>query len=67
MIEKFEKCDKRSKKIENVKKVTIYYSRLDHMLIGIKLMAKANEKICAMGYCDGRDPELEKLEILLKD
>ncbi len=67
MIEKMEKCNKRSKKIENVKKAIIYYNKYINMLLGIKLMGKANEKICTMGCCDGRDTGLEIIEISLKD
>ncbi len=67
LIEKMEKCNKRSKKIDSVKKAIIYIDKCDNMLLGIKLLGKANEKICTMGCCDGRDSGLEILEISLKD
>ena len=61
-----EKCDKRSKKIERVKKAIIYYTKIDSTLMGIKLLGEKNEKICAMGLCDSR-ASIEIIEVLLQD
>ena len=67
MIEAYEKCEKRSKKIERVKKVIIYYTQIDSTLMGIRLIGEANEKICTMGLCDGDTASIETKEISLKD
>ena len=40
-----EKCDKRSKKIERVKKAIIYYTKIDSTLMGIKLLGEKNENM----------------------
>jgi hypothetical protein len=62
-----EKCNRRSKKIENVKKGIIYYTQIDRTLMGIKLIDEANENICTMGLCDGKDTSIAIIKVSLKD